>query len=70
MVHLFILAFYCELSPEPFHEVLRAVVVVGLLEGKPHKDAAMGEKYSINSSFCKAPKGRKGRGRGCTKRDT
>jgi hypothetical protein len=53
MVHLFTLAFCCELSLEPFHEVLPAAVGVGLLVGKPHKDAEMGAKSVLIRVFLK-----------------
>ena len=68
MVHLFTLAFCCELSLEPFHEVLPVEVGVDLLVGKPHRDAEMGAKKSISLSFLKRRK--EGKGRECRPRDT
>ena len=55
MVCLFTRAFCCGLSLAPFLGVLLAVVGVGLLVGKPHKDAEMGgtNRVLVSSFFSK-----------------
>jgi hypothetical protein len=53
MVHLFTLDFCYELSLEPFREVLLVAVGVGLLVGKPHKDAEMRTQTVLIGVFLK-----------------